>query len=136
MCSDNPFCVFSLYHPDVWWYESIFICILAILILILWNIFSGLLPIISQIGFSLFLLIFRCSWYILKNDHFSRRYMADIFLHFGLFILLLVSFSEQKLLLVANIISLSFIELDIFCSLFKKRIFISPQYLKNIKKKC
>ena len=32
---------------------------------------------------------------------------------------------------VANIISLSFIELDIFCSLFKK-IFVSPKYLKNI----
>ena len=79
--------------------ESIFICILAILILILWNIFTGLLPIISQIGFSLFLLIFRCSWYILKNYHFSCRYIADIFLHFGFSVLFLVSFSEQELLL-------------------------------------
>lgn len=92
--------VFSVYitlmSDDI---ENIFICILAILILISWNIFPGLLPIIFQIGFSLFLLIFRCSWYILKNYHFLCRYIADIFLHFGFFILLLVSFSEQKLLL-------------------------------------
>lgn len=99
--------------------ECLFICLLVIL----WNICSGLLPIICQTGFSLFLLILRCSWCVLKKKPLSVIYTAYIFSHSGFFILLIVSFSNRNCYVnVPNITSLSFVTV--------KTYFVS--YLKNL----